>query len=221
MRSVRFKNSLILSCQPVRGGSLDRADIVAAYAQMGDRLGVGGLRIESLVDLAAARQVTKLPLIGIIKRQPQGFDLYITPEIHDVVALADAGADIIAFDATERPRPVSVRDMVAAIHELGCAAMADVSTFSEGLASAEAGVDFVATTLSGYTPYSPQLYGPDLQLVKDLASAGVTVVAEGRIRTPGEMRQALDAGALAVTVGSAITRPELIAQGFLNVLELA
>ncbi len=77
------------------------------------------------------------------------------------------------------------------------------------------------TTLSGYTPYSPQLYGPDLQLVKDLASAGVTVVAEGRIRTPGEMRQALDAGALAVTVGSAITRPELIAQGFLNVLELA
>lgn len=221
MRPLLFRNGFILSCQPVRDGSLDRPDIVAAYARMGDGLGVGGLRVESLADLAAARQVTKLPLIGLIKRRPQGFDLYITPEVHDVAALAETGADVIAFDATERSRPVPVRDMVAAIHEQGCAAMADVSTFSEGLASAEAGADFVATTLSGYTPYSPQLGGPDLQLVKDLARAGVTVVAEGRIRTPEEMRRALDAGALAVTVGSAITRPELIAQRFLSVLEPA
>ena len=221
MRFSRFGNGFILSCQPLRGGALDRPDIVAAYAQMGDSLGVGGLRIESLADTQAVRQVTKLPLIGLVKRQPQGFEVYITPELHDVSALAAAGADIIAFDATERSRPVSIRELVAAIHEQGCAAMADVSTLSEGLASSAAGADFVATTLSGYTPYSPQLEGPDLQLVRDLVEAGITVVAEGRIRTPGEMRQALERGALAVTVGSAIAPPELITQTFLEVLKPA
>jgi N-acylglucosamine-6-phosphate 2-epimerase len=42
----------------------------------------------------------------------------------------------------------------------------------------------------------------------------VPVVAEGRITTPGEARAALDAGAWAVVVGGAITRPQLITARF-------
>ena len=42
----------------------------------------------------------------------------------------------------------------------------------------------------------------------------VPVIAEGRIQTPAQVRAALDAGAYAVIVGTAITRPELITRRF-------
>ena len=86
--------------------------------------------------------------------------------------------------------------------------MADISTVEEALAAAAPGADVISTTLSGYTPYSPQGKVPDLALVAELATRlTVPVVAEGRIGTPAQTRAALDSGAFAV-VGAAITRPQ-------------
>jgi N-acylglucosamine-6-phosphate 2-epimerase len=136
--------------------------------------------------------------------------------------VAEAGAQIVAVDATSRPRPdrstlPAVVEGLRRTHR--CLIMADVSTLAEGAAAAAAGVDLVATTLSGYTPYSRQGPGPDLELVAALAArVDVPVVAEGRIATPREARAALDAGAWTVVVGGAITRPQLIATRFVGAL---
>lgn len=215
----QLRHGLIASCQPVRGGPLDRPPLVAALAQATLAGGAVGLRIESLADLEATRAAVSVPVIGLVKREVPGSLVYITPELSDVQALAEQGADIVAFDATQRPRPVGVGAMIEAIHAQGCLAMADISTLEEGLVAYQLGADFVGTTLSGYTDYSPKLAGPDLELVCELSRRGVRVISEGRIATPLQARQALEAGAFAVTVGTALTRLEWVTQGFVDALK--
>jgi N-acylglucosamine-6-phosphate 2-epimerase len=213
-----LEHGLIASCQPVRGGVLDKPEIVAALAKATEVGGAVGLRIESLNDLAAVRAVSQLPIIGLVKREIPNSPIYITPELSDVEALAKLGADIIAFDATARQRPVSVQTLMAAVHAHGCLVMADCSTVEEGLEAHRLGADFVGSTMSGYTDYSPQLEGPDLAMVRELSSHGIKVIAEGRIGTPEQARAALEAGAFAVTVGTALTRIELVTAGFVKAL---
>lgn len=132
-----------------------------------------------------------------------------------------AGAHVVALDATLSPHPEgrSAADLISALKRDGVLVMADVSTLEEGIAAGVAGADLISTTLSGYTPYSPQQEGPDLALVRALSRAiSVPVIAEGRINTPEEARAALDMGAFAVVVGTAITRPEVITSRFVRAL---
>ena len=216
-----LRGGLIASCQPVRGGPLDGSHLVSALALATLEGGAVGLRLEGTRDVRATRALTQTPLIGLVKREEPGTEVYITPRLEDVLELLELGVDIVAFDATARPRPVEVARMVQAVHAAGGLAMADVSTFQEGLAAWQAGADLVGTTLSGYTPYSKALEGPDLELVRQLAGAGVRTVAEGRIRTPQEARAALEAGAYAVTVGSALTRLEVVTRSFVDALAVS
>lgn len=215
----RLRQGLIASCQPVRGGPLDEPYLVAALARATEAGGAVGLRIESLADLGAVRAVTKLPIIGLVKREVPDSPVYITPELSDVEGLAARGAEIIAFDATCRPRPVAVKTLIDAVHARGCLAMADCSTTEEGLEAYRLGADLVGSTLSGYTEYSPKRAEPDLEMVRELAGRGVRVIAEGRISTPEEARKALGAGAFAVTVGTALTRIEVVTKGFVRALD--
>ncbi len=206
--------ALIVSCQPVVGGPLDRPDIVAAFALAAEAGGAKGLRIEGLANLRAVRRVARQPIIGLIKRVDPATPIIITPTIADVAALAEAGADIIAFDATARPeRPAGVDALIEAAHAAGCLAMADLSNFTEAEAAAWAGADVLATTLSGHTG-GPVPEGPDIGLIADCVALGKPVYAEGRFRTPDEVRAARAAGASAVVIGSAITRPEHITSWF-------
>jgi N-acylglucosamine-6-phosphate 2-epimerase len=209
-----LESSLIASCQPVRGGVFDEPSLVALFALAAASGGCAGLRVEGLPDLAAVRAVTDLPIVGLVKHEPKDSRLFITPLPKDVFELARAGADVIAFDATTRERPVSVWEMIRLIHASGCLAMADVATAAEGAAVHQAGADFVASTLSGYTPDSPSGPEPDFGLISELRSAGARVVAEGRIFTPAQAAKAVRRGAFCVTVGTAISRPELITGSF-------
>lgn len=211
----------ISSCQPVRGGWFDRADIVAAYARVSEAAGAGALRIESLRDLAAVRPIARLPIVGLIKHEVAGSDVFITPTPEDVAAVAEAGADVVAFDATDRPRPHHVERLVAAASAAGIEAMADVATLEEGVAAWSAGCRYVGTTLSGYVPGTPDLAGPDLDLVRRLARHGVRTIAEGRIATPEQAADAIRMGAYAVTIGSAISRPERLAEAFAEAIAAA
>lgn len=212
------EGSLIVSCQADAESPFHAPHFIRAFAQAAVRGGAAGLRLEGVANLAAVREDTALPIIGLIKRPVAGSEIYITPELSDVAALAAAGADLIAFDATLRDRPVSVERLVQEIHAHSRLALADISTIAEAEAALEAGADFVSTTLSGYTSYSPQQDGPDLKLIADLAARGVRPLAEGRIRNPAEAQEALRLGAYAVVVGSAITRPEVIAAEFVAAL---
>jgi putative N-acetylmannosamine-6-phosphate epimerase len=212
----RLRGGLIVSCQALDDEPLHGGEIMARMALAAWQGGAVGIRANSPEDIRAIRMLVPLPLIGLYKDGTEG--VYITPTLDHARAVARAGADIVALDGTSRPRPKGeqLATIVAAIHgECGKPVLADVSTLDEGLAAEAAGADVVSTTLSGYTPYSPRQAGPDLELVHALAARlAVPVIAEGRIRTPTEARAALEAGALAVVVGGAITRPQIITASF-------
>lgn len=208
-----LRGSLIVSCQPVVGGPLDRPEIVVGFALAALSSGARAVRIEGIANVGAVRAATNAPIIGLIKRDFPGTTVRISATIEDVDALANAGADIIAFDATAYPRPVPAGEILAAIHRRNRLAMADISTASEAEGAARLGADLVGTTLSGYMEgEAPE--APDLALVGAIAGVGKPVIAEGRIRTPEQAQAAIEAGAFAVVVGSAITRPEHITEWF-------
>lgn len=215
-----LRGGLIVSCQALAHEPLHGAHIMARMAVAAEQGGAVGIRANSPADIAAIKAAVPLPLIGLYKDGDSG--VYITPSLRHAVEVAQAGADIIALDATQRPRPdgTTAAEQIAAIQrETGKWVLADVSTLDEGLAAEAAGADFIAPTLSGYTPYSPALDGPDFDLIRTLAAQlRVPLIAEGRIRTPEEARMALDLGALVVVVGSAITRPQWITAQFAGAL---
>jgi N-acylglucosamine-6-phosphate 2-epimerase len=188
---------------------------VAAYQG-----GARAIRANTPQDIAAIRQRVNLPLIGLYKEDVPGYPVYITPTLAHAQAVAAAGADVIAIDATARPRPQpgTLADFIAAIHETtGCLVLADIATLEEGVAAEAAGADLISTTMSGYTADSPQQSDPDLDLVLRLSKqVSVPILAEGRYRLPEQVRTALAYGATAVVVGGAITRPQAITQWFVD-----
>jgi N-acylglucosamine-6-phosphate 2-epimerase len=214
----QVEKQLIVSCQALPDEALFGSDIMAKMAVSAARGGARAIRANTPVDVRAIRQAVDLPIIGLYKEVIPGYDVIITPTLKHALAIAQAGADIIAIDCTSRPHPAEdLQELIAGIHEqTECLVMADISTCEEGLAAAASGADMLSTTLSGYTPYSPQQKGPDLDLVSQLAaSSPVPVIAEGRYHMPQQVRQALLNGAVSVVVGGAITRPRQITEFFI------
>ncbi len=216
----RFASSLVVSCQPVPEGPLDHPEQVVGFALAALASGGRGLRIEGIANLKAVRAATDAPIIGLIKRDLDTSPIRITPFLDDVAALAEAGADIIAFDATDRVRPVPVADLCKAVHACGKLAMADISNIEEAKAAVALGVDVVGTTMSGYTG-GPEPSDPDFALLAAAVRLGRPVIAEGRIRVPEQAAEAIRLGAHGVVVGSAITRPEHITHWFADAIGAA
>lgn len=207
--------ALVVSCQARDDNPLHGPDFMAAMARAAVQGGAAAIRANGAADIAAIRKATDLPLIGLVKRWRDGESVYITPD--EAAAREAAEADIIAIDATARRRAGPLpSELVAYIKgELGLAVLADVATMAEGHAAAAAGADYVATTLSGYTEDSPAGPAPDIALVQRLAGRlAVPVLAEGRYRTPEQVRSALAAGAHGVVVGTAITNPRELTRTF-------
>lgn len=210
---------LIVSCQAGPGHPLRHSAVIARLAQAAVAGGAVAIRcggVGGVPDVVAVRAVVEVPVIGLTKDGRTG--VYITPTVAAARAVVHAGADVVAVDATARPRPdgCSFRDTVDAVHDLGALVMADVSTVDEGVAAAADGADLVATTLSGYTDGGPRSDGPDLDLVASLRRAlpDAPLIAEGRYHTPELAAAALAAGATSVVVGTAITDPSAITARF-------
>ncbi|MGR3807617.1 N-acetylmannosamine-6-phosphate 2-epimerase [Pasteurella testudinis] len=210
-----LEQGLIASCQPVDDGPMDSPEMVAAMAQASIAGGAAGLRIEGIENLKATRAKVNVPIIGIVKRDLDDSPVRITPFLQDVDDLAAAGADIIAFDGTDRLRPVARDVIVARIKALGCLSMADCSNFEEGMYCQNLGVDLIGSTMSGYTGGTIPAE-PDIKLVQDLKAAGCRVMAEGRYNSPELAAMAIENGAYSVTVGSALTRLEHIVGWFVE-----
>ncbi len=214
---------LIVSCQALPDEPLFGAEHMAAMARAAVIGGAIAIRANGPADIAAIRAAVALPIIGLFKDDLPGCEVRITPALEHADKIAEAGADFIAIDATPRARPrnLSVKRLIEHIHEkLNRLVLADVSTLEEGLEAARCGADLVATTLSGYTAYSPSQADPDFDLLEGLAGKlNIPVIAEGRISTPEQAAQALKRGAYAVVVGGAITRPQWITAQFANALK--
>lgn len=214
----RLEGGLIVSCQPVDGGPLDTVPAIVAFALAARDGGARALRIEGAENVAAVVKACDLPVVGIVKRDLDGFDVRITPFLEDVEALADAGAQIIAVDATDRPHPVPLATLLAAIKARGRLAMADLSNIAEASQARTMGFDILGTTMSGYTG-GPVPDAPDLDFVAACRALGGTVVAEGRYNSPAAAAAGMRAGASAVCVGSAITRTEHVTAWFRDAVE--
>ncbi len=217
----RLKGGLIVSCQAAEGTPLHGPTFMAAMARAAEIGGAVGIRANGPADIKAIKEAVSIPVIGIHKIRYPGYEPYITPTSSAAKDIAGAGADIIAVDATLRLHPMerSAADLIAEIKTLGLPVMADISTLEEGVAAAGAGADIVATTMSGYTPYSRQSGQPDFALIEELAQAvKIPIIAEGKIRTPEQAKKAIDLGAYAVVVGTAITRPDVVTGRFVNAL---
>jgi N-acylglucosamine-6-phosphate 2-epimerase len=215
----QLRGGLIVSCQARQGTALHGPAHMSAMARAATDGGAVGIRAEGLDDVRAIRDAVQLPLIGLWKTDNPG--VFITPTAEHAVAVAETGADIVATDATTRTRPdgKTVAATIDAIHRHGALAMADIATIDDALAAEQAGADLIGTTLSGYTNDSPAQPGPDLELVAALTKrVDAPVVAEGRVHTPTQARQALDAGAWTVVVGTAITAPTWITAQFADAL---
>lgn len=217
-----LRGHLIVSCQAYPGEPMRdprTTGQVAASAVIG---GAGAVRVQGLADVQHTRSAVEVPVIGLWKDGHDG--VFITPTLRHALAVANAGAHVVAIDGTRRSRPdgLTLAQTVAGIHaESHALVMADCGSFDDAAAAVEAGADLVGTTLSGYTGERPKTSGPDLDLLRHIAGAdfGVPVLAEGRIHTPDQARQALDAGAFAVVVGTAITHPATIAGWFAEALK--
>ncbi|MCF0110671.1 MAG: putative N-acetylmannosamine-6-phosphate 2-epimerase [Erysipelotrichaceae bacterium] len=179
----------------------------------------------NLVNVREIKKMVTVPVIGIqkIPHPTVAGDFRITPTMREVDLLVEAGADGIAIDGTFRPRydELTFEQFVHSIKEKypDLTLIADISTLEEGMAAWEAGVDYVGTTLSGYTSYSknPIVFGtiptpePDYELIEDLRNNGVTgIIAEGRFHTGEEVARGFEAGANAVVVGTSVTSPKKI-----------
>lgn len=217
-----LRGGLVVSCQPVDDGPMDHPEIVAAMAAAAVAGGADGLRIEGVANLKAARAVVSVPIIAILKRDLDDSPVRITPYLADVQALADAGADIIAYDATDRRRPVTTQAILDAIHRGGALAMADCSSLEDGQRAMAQGAAILGTTLSGYTDETAgRTDGVDFDLIRAFKGQGAFVMAEGRVNTPQLAGEAIAAGADAVTAGTALTRLEHVTGWFHDAIKQA
>lgn len=220
MQPSDLENALIVSCQPVPGGPLDDARSVTGFALAALAGGARALRIESLAYVRAVRERTDAPIIGLVKQDRADTAVRITPTTELAGALCDAGADIVAFDATRRPRPQGVSELIATIRQHGKLAMADCSDIGDAREALAAGADLLGSTMSGYTGGQvPD--GPDFELLTAMRHLTPYVVAEGRIHTPAQAGEALRRGAFCIVVGSALTRTEHATAWFKSAIDAA
>lgn len=216
-----LRSSLIVSCQAYPGEPMRDPQTTAQVAQSAVIGGAAAVRVQGLSDIARVRSAVEVPVIGLWKDGHDG--VFITPTLHHALACAGAGAHIVALDGTRRERPdgLSLAQTIAGVHEGSNAlVMADCGSAADAVAAATAGADIIGTTLAGYTGERPKTDGPDLELLAEIAALdlGLPLIAEGRIHAPAQGRAALDAGAFAVVVGTAITHPATITGWFADAL---
>ena len=218
-----IKDSVIISVQAMPNEPLYKEDCMRAMMQSVINGGAKTLRVAGERDVKLAKSLG-VNVIGITKpdKLPDNWKevVYITPTTNEVRQLLDAGADIIAFDGTSRKRPFNctLSDIISLIKQNNRFAMADISTFEEGMLCAKLGADILSTTLSGYTTDSESdTTEPDFDLLFKLVThTNLPVILEGRIWEPSQVSKAFELGAFSVVIGSAVTRPQLITKRFIE-----
>ena len=221
----QLKGKLIVSCQALPHEPLHSSFIMGRMALAAKEGGACGIRANTREDIKEIQQNVDLPVIGIVKRDYEDSEIYITPTMKEVDELMEVKPEIIAMDATiaKRPGGLTLDEFFHQVKEKypDQLWMADCSTVEEALHADELGFDFIGTTMVGYTPQSKHLKieANDFEIIREIVSkAKHRVIAEGNINTPEKARRVIELGAFSVVVGSIITRPQLITKNFADAL---
>lgn len=216
-----LKGNLIVSCQALEDEPLHSSFIMSRMALAAKEGGASAIRAQGVKDICEIKKTVNLPIIGIIKKNYEDSEVFITPTKKEVLDLIKTGCEMIALDMTDRKRPngEDVSELINLIKENNILVMADISNFEEGIMAERLGADCVSTTLSGYTSYTKHMEGPDMDLIEELSKVlKIPVIAEGRIHYPNQLKEALERGAHSAVIGGAITRPQEITERFVSVL---
>lgn len=225
-RVESIKGKLIVSCQALPDEPLHSSFIMGRMALAALQGGAKGIRANTKEDITEIKKTVNLPVIGIVKRDYENCNVYITPTMKEVDELVETGVEIIALDATDRLRPNGVKldDFFKEVKAKypNQLFMADCSTVEEALHADEIGFDFIGTTMVGYTEQSKglKIEANDFEILREIvAKAKHKVIAEGNINTPEKAKRVIELGAYSVVVGSIITRPQLITKSFAEALD--
>ena len=202
----QIKGGLIVSCQALETEPLytKEGGVMPLMAKAAAMSGAVGIRANTVRDITQIKQVVDLPVIGIIKKDYPGTPMYITVTMKQGTgALRPDGSTSAQFI---RAIKAKYPDQLL---------MADCDNFENAMLCAEAGADFVGTTMRGYTPETQGINDIDFEFVHKLAAeCPAKIIAEGHIHYPEQAVKALEAGAFALVVGGAITRPAEITARF-------
>ncbi|WP_076463317.1 N-acetylmannosamine-6-phosphate 2-epimerase [Actinomyces mediterranea] len=216
-----LRGTLIVSVQAYPGEPMRHPETMAQIARAAEIGGASAIRCQGLSDISAIKGRVQVPVIGLWKEGHEG--VYITPSLRHARACVMAGSDIVAVDATSRPRldGRSFAQTCEALHGDGTLVMADCGSFADAAAAYEAGADIISTTLAGYSDDREKTEGPDLELLREIVAAypDAAVICEGRVHTPADAAAAMEAGAFAVIVGTGITHPTSITSWFAAAVE--
>lgn len=222
----RLKGKLIVSCQAQPQEPLYSSFVMGRMAIAAKEGGALGIRANTKEDIKEIQAQVDLPIIGIVKRNYDDSEVYITPTMKEIDELMEVKPEIIALDATGALRPggITLEEFFYQIKEKypEQLLMADCSTVGEALYADELGFDFIGTTLVGYTEQSKnsRIEDNDFEILREIvAKAKHRVIAEGNINTPEKAKRVIELGAFSVVVGSIITRPQLITRTFAEMLE--
>ncbi len=221
---MHLPSDLIVSCQALEDEPLHSSFIMSKLALAAFQGGAKGIRANSKEDILAIKQEVSLPIIGIVKRNYPGSDVYITATRTEVDELLASGCEVIAMDATLAARPAeSLQELVEYVRTTAPTVelMADIATAEEAVHADQLGFDYIGTTLHGYTANTTgeKVYHNDFAFLKDVLDAVSTpVIAEGNIATPAMLKRVFELGVYATVVGGAITRPRDITLTFANEL---
>lgn len=221
-----LKGNLIVSCQALPSEPLHSSFIMGRMALAAKEGGAAGIRANTKEDIAEIKSQVNLPIIGIVKRDYDDSEVYITPTMKEIDELMEVKPDIIAIDATSalRPKGKTLDEFFREVKNKypDQLFMADCSTVEEALHADELGFDFIGTTMVGYTKQSENLKieNNDFEIIREILSkAKHPVIAEGNINTPKKVKRVIELGCYSVVVGSIITRPQLITKSFVDVLK--
>ena len=221
-----LKGKLIVSCQALSNEPLHSSFIMGRMALAAKEGGAFGIRANTKEDIKEIQSQVDLPIIGIVKRDYEDSDIYITPTMKEIDELMEVKPEIIAMDATisKRPGNKTLDEFFKEAKEKypDQLWMADCSTVEEAIHADELGFDFIGTTLVGYTDQSKdmKIEQNDFELIKEIVkNVKHNVIAEGNINTPEKVKRVMQLGVFSIVVGSAITRPQLITKTFVDALK--